>query len=81
MWYSYSGYLDGVKLGISLLGERAYIGKVKIEGKVCRFVGIKKDVTSDFIKAIIDYIGDGYSRTIDSSTGESYKITCEKVKK
>ena len=44
--------MENLRLAVSACGEKVYIGKVSKDG--IRFSGKKKDVTSDFIKAIID---------------------------
>jgi len=69
-------YLDDVRLAVSAGQERAYIGKVA-KDKI-RFSGVKKDVTSDFIKSIIDMFGNS-SCVIGPKDGQQYKLTLVKV--
>jgi len=44
--------IKDIRLSVSMLGDEVYVGKISKDGT--RFTGEKKDITSDFIKAIID---------------------------
>lgn len=69
--------IDNLHLGASLLNDRVYIGKVDSDGKM--FIGPKKDVTSDFLKAIIDIYA-GYEVNITDDNGNEYVMSVKRVK-
>jgi hypothetical protein len=67
-----------LRLAASSLSDTVYIGKVSDCGT--HFVGDKKDVTSDFFKAIIDLYA-GYSTEIVGEGGKRYKLTVQEISK
>lgn len=68
--------LKDIRLSVSVMSEEVYIGKISKDG--VRFTGQKKDITSDFIKAIIDKFKN--STAIVGVKGEQqYRITVEEV--
>lgn len=69
-------YLDNVRLAASALTNTVYIGKINKQGTA--FSGEKKDVTSDFLKAIVDLYA-GYEVDIKDEQGNNYVLTVKKV--
>lgn len=68
--------IKDVRLSVSLLGQNVYIGKLSKDGS--RFIGQKKDITSDFIKAVIDKFKN--STSIIGAKGEiQYRLTVEEI--
>ncbi len=73
--------LTNFTIGASCLNaNKIYLGKVSKNGT--SWVS-KKDITSEFISTMVDYLGGGESKSIrdirDSSGKILYTITCKKV--
>jgi len=68
---------EDIRLGVSPMSETVYAGKISPDGS--RFIGEKKDVTSDFIKAIIDKFGNS-TAVIGAKGFKQYRITVEEIK-
>jgi hypothetical protein len=66
-----------LRLAISGLGRRAYVGRVNKAGNC--FLDGKQDVTSDFFKAVIDYF-DGHEQEIVGTSGRKWLVRCVEVK-
>lgn len=65
-----------LRLGVSALGQRAYVGRVNKAGNC--FLDGKQDVTNDFFKAVIDYFG-GHEVVISGTSGKKWRVRCEQV--
>lgn len=59
-------------IGFSPLTDRVYLGKQNQEKGI--WVGEKKDITSDFINVMFEYIPEGTSRTIRGLDTDSQNI-------
>jgi len=66
-----------LRLAVAALTQNVYVGRVNKAGTL--FLDGKQDITSDFLKAVIDRFSGG-ADTIRSSDGEIYKVTVELVK-
>lgn len=62
-----------LRLAISALGKRAYVGRTNKAGNA--FLDGKQDVTSDFFKAVIDYFGE-YEVVIEGDSGRQWRVRC-----
>jgi hypothetical protein len=60
-----------LRLAVAALTQQVYIGRVNKAGD--SFLDGKQDVTSDFLKAVIDRFGVGET-TIRSSSGKTYIV-------
>lgn len=65
-----------LRLGISALGQRAYVGRVNKAGNC--FTDGKQDVTSDFFKAVVDYFG-GNEVVITGDSGRKWRVRCVQI--
>ncbi|MFW6026185.1 MAG: DUF7446 family protein [Candidatus Woesearchaeota archaeon] len=61
--------LEDIRLAKSALTDNIYIGKIKDNNY--EWKGEKKDVTNDFIKAVIDRF-EGYREVIESQNNDKY---------
>lgn len=68
-----------IRLGLSPLSERVYAGRVQKDGKVWR-AGQQWDVTTDFLKAVIDFVGPDRSLVINVDGKPKYRVTVEEIK-
>ncbi len=68
--------IENIRLGHSKLSDRIFAGYLSKDGK--RWIS-KKDITSDFIGAVIDRFS-GYRETITVSDGRKYEITVKEIK-
>ncbi len=64
-----------LRLAVAALTARVYVGRLTKDGKCFR--DGKQDITSDFLKAVIDRFSNG--GTITSSSGETYEVTVRPV--
>ena len=69
--------LENVRLGHSKLTDRVFAGYL---GKDEMTWVKKKDITSDFIGAVIERFS-GYKETISVSDGRVFEITVKEIKK
>jgi hypothetical protein len=65
-----------LRLAVAALTQNVYVGLLTKDGKC--FTDSKQDITSDFLRAVIDRFS-GDANTIRSSTGELWKISVRKV--
>ena len=68
--------LDNVRLGHSKLTDNVFAGFLSKDGKTWTQ---KKNITSDFIGAVIDRFA-GYKETITVSDGRKFEITVKELK-
>ena len=69
--------LENIRLGMSAFYEQIHAGIPEKDRKSFRH---KKNVTSDFIRCVIEW-GGGYIRTVTGSDGRTWEITVKEVKK
>ena len=67
--------LDKVRLSMSALTEEIFVGTLSNDGKSFKH---KKNITNDFIKALIDW-GGGYRRTITAGD-KKWEVTVKELK-
>lgn len=71
--------LSQFTIGKACLSEAIYLGKLSKNGKTWLH---KKDITQEFIKTMIDYVGENKIMDISDDKGKPlYEITVKKVKK
>lgn len=68
--------LSEIRLCVSAISQKVHIGKVSKDGN--KFEDEKKDITSDFIKAIIDKFADT-TAVIGAKGEQQYNIYVEKT--
>lgn len=68
----------GLRVACSALTSTIYVGQVEKDGMT--FKDGKEDVTSDVLKAVVDFVGPGTSKVIRSDGKPKYKITVEEIK-
>lgn len=68
--------LNNIRLGHSKLSDNIFAGYLSKDGKTWEQ---KKDITSDFIGAVIDRFA-GYRETLTVSDGRKYEITVKEIK-
>jgi len=68
--------LDNIRLGHSKLTDNIFAGYLAKDGKTW---SKKKDITNDFIGAVIDRFA-GYKETISVSDGRKFEITVKEIK-
>ena len=67
--------LDKLRLAKSALTDKVFIGELNKDGESW---AIKRDITNDFLGAVIDRWG-GFQETIKTSDGKIYKITVKRT--
>ena len=71
--------LSQFTIGNSCLGEdKIYLGKLDKKGRTWLH---KKDITQEFYKTMIGWIGENCARDLIGSGGTKYEIICKLVKK
>jgi hypothetical protein len=63
---------------MSGLSDRVYAGRLQKDGKVWR-EGQQWDVTDDFLKTVVAFVGPGKSRVVNVDGKPKYRITVEKI--
>jgi hypothetical protein len=66
-----------IRIATAALTKRIFAGKVNKSGTA--FTGNKQDVTSDVLKAIIDKIGVGNTKSVIVDGAPKYEITVREV--
>ena len=70
--------LDNFKIGKACLTDAVFLGKVSKDGKTWLH---KKDITSEFLATIIDYVGENIELTVTGrNSKDKYTITVKKTK-
>ena len=67
--------LDKLRLAKSALTDKVFIGELNKDGESW---AIKRDITNDFLAAIIDRWA-GFQEIIKTSDGKIYKITVKRT--
>jgi hypothetical protein len=67
--------LNNIRLAHSKLSDNVYVGYLSKDGKTWQK---KKDITSDFLGAVIDRFS-GYVEKISCNDGSKYEITVKKI--
>lgn len=71
--------MKNIRVATSILTKTIYAGKINKEGTY--FLSDKKvDVTSDVLKAVIDYIGVNNTHTVSSDDQPLFEISVTKIK-
>lgn len=65
------------RIACTALGHRIKLGVPSKEG--CSFTGTPRDVTSDCLKAVIEYVGDDHAITVNVDGVPAYEITVRKI--
>ena len=65
--------LDQIRLGVSPLSDRVYLGTVSKKDPTCWTN--KVDATSQFIATILTWIEPGQTRLVTCSDGNAYEIS------
>jgi hypothetical protein len=65
-----------LRLAVAALTKNVYVGRVSKDGRT--FTDGKQDVTSDFLKAVVDRF-EGVEHTIRVDDGTSYTVMVTKV--
>jgi hypothetical protein len=68
--------MSNLRLAVAALTEKVYVGRLTKDGTCFR--DDKQDITSDFLKAVIDKFSGGGE--ITSSDGSKYVIAVRKVR-
>ena len=66
--------IDDIRISKSNMTDNIYAGKISSDGT--RFIGKKRDVTSDFLKAVIDR-WEGHKEQIVTPDGKKYWVSVE----
>lgn len=66
-----------IRIACTALMKRINAGRVNKEGTA--FVGEPKDVTSDCLKAVIDFVEPGKTVTVNENGQPAYEITVRKL--
>ena len=69
--------LQNARIACTALTKRIMLGNVEKDG--LSFSGTKRDVTSDCLKAVIDFVGVDYESEVVVNGIPTYKITVQKV--
>ncbi len=69
--------LDKLRLGKSALTDKIFVGELN---KDKEYWTIKRDITDDFIGAVIDRWA-GFKETISTSDGKAYEISVKQIDK
>ncbi len=68
-----------IRIACTALLKRIKAGKVSKDG--LDFVGKPIDVTSDCLKAVIDFVGPGHTVTVEADGVPAYEITVKALPK
>lgn len=71
--------LDDIVIGVSPLTDRIYLGTISKRDHTAW--NKKRDATSGFIRALMEWIPPGIVRTVSDTHGNLYEIEVRKVSK
>jgi len=66
-----------IRIAAAAISSRIFAGRVSKDGT--RFVGEKRDVTSDVWKAVVDVIGPGHEMIVNVDGKPKYAITVREI--
>lgn len=69
--------LSQFTIGPATLSDKIYLGKLDKKGRTWL---AKKDITSDFLHVMLDYVGVDKTLTVNGSEGSVYEVTVAKIK-
>lgn len=69
--------MKNIRIACSAILKQIYMGKIDSSGKY--FKGETIDVTSDCIKAVIEFVGENQTRTIRVDGKPMFEITVKKI--